>query len=109
MSLWKRLFGGGKPSQPAPHAPTLSRQAASTSSSDDIQLTDRSWRTSVLLVMLLEAEGKSRDGLNLLLNKSFDWMRSSSSVHYRTLSQHGDISINSLNQTAFIVFLLDIV
>jgi hypothetical protein len=25
-------------------------------------------------------------------------------VHYRTLSQHGDISINSLNQTVFIFF-----
>ena len=79
MSLWKRLFGGGKSSLPAPHALTPSRRAASTLSSDDILLTDRSWRTSVLLAMLLEAEGKSRDSLNLLLNKSLEWMRSSSS------------------------------
>jgi hypothetical protein len=25
-------------------------------------------------------------------------------IHYRTLSQHGDISLNPLNQTAFISF-----
>jgi hypothetical protein len=73
------LFGGGRQSQPAPHTPTPSRQAVYTSLSDDLQLTDRSWRTSVLLAMLLETEGRSLKGLNLLRNKSVEWIRSSSS------------------------------
>lgn len=73
------LFGGRKPSQPAPQEPTRSSQPASVPSSDDLQVTDRSWRTSALLVMLFEAEGRSRGVLNLLLNKSYEWIRSSSS------------------------------
>ena len=59
MKLWKRLFGG--------------------KSSGDIAFADRSWRTSVLLSKLLEAEGETPIDVNLLLDKGLDWMRSSSS------------------------------
>jgi hypothetical protein len=71
------LLGGGKPMQPAARTVTPSMQADATTS-DDLQLTDRSWRTSVLLGMLLEAEGRSVDALKLLRNKGFEWIRSDS-------------------------------
>ena len=71
------LFGGGKSMQPEARSATPSMQADATTSGD-LQLADRSWRTSVLLGMLLEAEGKSADALELLRNKGFEWIRSNS-------------------------------
>jgi len=74
MSL---LLGGGTSMRPEACAETQSMQS-DASQSDALQLMDRSWRTSVLLGMLLESAGGSVEALELLRNKSFAWIRSNS-------------------------------
>ncbi len=54
------------------------RQRGAQFSLDDFQVSDRSWRVSVLLVMVLDFEGSSAEGLNLLLARCFEWIRSAS-------------------------------
>lgn len=51
----------------------------------DIELADRSWRTSVLLFTLFEGDGSTRSGAELLARRSIDWLRSSSSAR-RTIA-----------------------
>jgi hypothetical protein len=43
---------------------------------NEVQLADRSWRNSVLLMKLLEAEGTSHPAIKLLTNESFTLIRS---------------------------------
>ena len=47
---------------------------------EETDLADRSWRTSVLLFTLLEGEGNTGNGVDLLQNKSVGWLGSSSSA-----------------------------
>lgn len=47
--------------------------------SDELQRADHAWKTAVLLLKLLEAEGKSHDTVSSLCAKSLDWMRAHNS------------------------------
>lgn len=84
------IFHGGKRSQPFAPEQAPSVKATRFSSVDDIQLMDHSWRTSVLLAILLDHTGYNRDAFSLLSDKSFEWLRSGSTAKKA-------ISLNTLN------------
>lgn len=43
---------------------------------DEFEIADRAWKTSVLLIKLLDAEGRSKKYIELVQDKCLDWIRS---------------------------------
>jgi hypothetical protein len=54
------------------------QEEGSAAVNDQVELADDSWRTSLLLVTLLDHAGGDEGSLNLLTTKSVDWLRAGS-------------------------------
>ena len=73
MSL---LFSEREPSHIFNQKSTLSKDANTATLQNNIQLIDKAWKTSVLLIMLLTIDKSNSDSLSFLLDKCYNWLKS---------------------------------
>ncbi|MBF0330722.1 MAG: ankyrin repeat domain-containing protein [Candidatus Omnitrophica bacterium] len=80
---------------------------------DDFQVTDRSWKTSVLLYKLFDIAGMARPDMEFLRDKSFAWVRSSNiekkvtglnTLRYLFKAQHIPYSKELLDEIVTVFF-----